>query len=156
MSDMEERVDQLEKLVEALRRKLNSKSETIEEHEREIGALRNRVAELENLVEPDPGKGEYDQLSKDRKVWRIRKKLAETAAEGRGAASMDYKDIMWLFDGHPSSGHCYNLMERAGEVDGYEYDKAPDGQRRITVELEGVNDERLLHSVKEGYEPEAA
>jgi len=141
--------DELPALVDALRRKCARQAEEIE-------TLRTRVGDLENVVDPDPGGTEYDQLTKDQKVWRVRKKLAELAAAKAGTYAMDYKDIMMLFDGHPSSGHCYDLMERAAEIDGYDDGQNPNGKRRLTVNLEAVNDERVLHAVKQGYQGEPA
>lgn len=111
-------------------------------------SLAERVAELEELVDPDPGGTEYEQLTKDQKVHRLRKTLAENAATGVGSA-MKYREVMMLFDGHPSAGHCYDLMEAAATLDGFVYDKAGNGkgEKRIKVVLDNVNDETLVHAV---------
>jgi len=140
--------DELPALVDALRRKCARQAEEIE-------TLRTRVGDLENLVDPDPGGTEYDQLTKDQKVQRLRSKLAEMAAARAGKHAMGYRDVMMLFNDRPSAGHCYNLMERAGQIDGYDYGENPEGEKRLTVKLDAVNDERVIHSVKKGYEPEA-
>jgi len=151
-----EEFEEVFRLVEALQRKLNVRDERINELESDVDRLNNRVVELENLVDPDPGHANYGNLGKDEKVWRVRKKLAEMAATRNGKQAMSYRDVMMLFNGHPSAGHCYNLMERAGELDGFEYDANPEGEKRLTVNLDGVNDERVIHSVKKGFQPEAA
>lgn len=114
-----------------------------------VEALEQRVAELEELVDPDPGGKDYDQLTKDQKVRRVRTALLEQAADARnGKAKMNYKEVMWLFDGHPSPGHAYDLMERAGEIDGYAYDAAGgEGEKRVRVDSDAVNDDSLVHAV---------
>lgn len=137
--------DEPHPLVEALQRKCNTQAEKIE-------SLESRVAELEELVDPDPGKTEYDQLTKEQKVFQIRKHLLMLATSTNGVAAMKYKEVIALFDGHPSAGHCYDLMERAGYADGYVYDQAGNGkgQKRIRVKSDAVNDETLIHAVNKG------
>ena len=113
--------------------------------------LRDRVAELEELVDPDPGGVAYEQLTSDQKVHRIRVALLEQASAGN-APTMKYDDVRWLFDGKPSAGHAYDLMERAANADGYVYETGGhgDGQKRIRVEPDAVNDERIVHAVNNG------
>lgn len=114
-----------------------------------VNELEERVDELEQIVEPDPGTTAYEQLTKGQKVHRVRKTLAERADARNGVASMKYREVMMLFDGHPSAGHCYDLMERAGEMDGFVYDAAGNGEgkKRIRVKLDAVNDDGNLHGV---------
>jgi len=140
--------DELEALVEALRRKTEYQSERIDE-------LEDTVAELQELVDPDPGSTEYEQLTKAQKIRQIRVALLKEARQNnRGVAQMKYKDVMWLFDGHPSAGHCYNLMERAGELDGFAYDQpgGSGGDKRVRVDSADVNDETLIHAVNNAVE----
>lgn len=110
--------------------------------------IEQQVAELEKVVDPDPGAVEYDQLTKEQKVRRVRKTLLKNAAEGR-APVMKYRDVMYLFDSNPSAGHCYTLMERAADADGFYYETGGhgDGEKRIRVEPDGVNDNALIHAV---------
>lgn len=114
--------------------------------------LRERVAELEELVDPDPGATEYSQLTKPQKVSRVRAALVEEAEKRGGRAALHYDDVKWLFDGHPSAGHCYDLMERAAEMDGFAYDQpsGDGGQKRVRVNLDGVNDLERFHAVNNG------
>lgn len=139
--------DEPHPLTKALQRKLNAQVERIDD-------LENRVSELEEVVDPDPGNVDYEQLTKEQKVFRVRKHLLKRATNTDGKASMKYKEIMALFDGHPSPGHCYNLMERAGEMEGYAYDEAGGGkgEKRIRVKSDDVNDETLIQSVNKGGE----
>lgn len=129
-------------LVDALRQKVKNQEERIED-------LEDRLADMEELVDPDPGHTDYAQLTPDQKVHRVRKHLAQEAAKGN-RPTMQYNDVKWLFDGHPSPGHCYDLMERAAEADGYTYDTSghgnQQGQKRVRVNLDAVNDETLIHA----------
>ena len=136
--------DDLEPLVDALRRQLKDRTRRVEN-------LEERVAELEELVDPDPGGVAYEQLTSDQKVHRIRVALLEQASAGN-APTMKYDDVRWLFDGKPSAGHAYDLMERAANADGYVYETGGhgDGQKRIRVEPDAVNDERIVHAVNNG------
>jgi len=136
--------DDLEPLVDALRRQLKDRTRRLED-------LEDRVAELEKLVDPDPGGVAYEQLTSDQKVHRIRVALLEQATAGN-APTMKYDDVRWLFGGKPSAGHAYDLMERAANADGYVYETGGhgDGQKRIRVEPDAVNDERIVHAVNNG------
>jgi hypothetical protein len=120
-----------------------------------INDLSERVSELEQVVDPDPGSQAYEQMTKAQKVHRLRVALLEQAAEGK-IPSMKYKDVLWLFDGHPSAGHCYDLMERAAEADGYHYDTNNNDEKRIRVEPDAVNDQSLVHAVNKGQQETAA
>mgnify|MGYP000565406822 CR=1 FL=1 len=100
--------------------------------------LQRRVTELEAKVEsiddraPDPSRMDYDSMDKADKATVVRSKLKAEAEATNGAAAATYKDVIRMFDGHPSAGHAYDLMRAAGERDGCEYDTAPDGSKRLT------------------------
>ena len=113
--------------------------------------LEDRVAELEQLVDPDPGTTAYEQLTREQKVHRVRVALLEQATAGKSPV-MKYDDVRWLFDGKPSAGHAYTLMELAAEADGYAYETGGHGkgQKRIRVEPDAVNDERVIHAANNG------
>lgn len=140
--DIDRRLNALEAWQDAAKTQLSHLRQENEE-------LRERVAELEELVDPDPGGKEYEQLTKDQKVHRVRVALLDQATgTNNGKAKMNYKEIMWLFDGHPSAGHAYDLMERAGQLDGFAYDSAGgDGEKRVRVDAGDVNDDALVHAV---------
>lgn len=139
-------------LVEALQRKCNALRERVEELEERKTALEGRVAHLEEVVNPDPNRTSYDQLTKSQKVYRVRKALVEEAAKSNGTAMFTYKEVKWLFDGQPSVGHTYDLMELAGDLDGFNYDENHD-ENRVTVKLPSVNDETLVHAANKAQQP---
>lgn len=145
--------DDIRALVDALQRKLTYHGDRLDELEAENERLRDRVAELEQYVDPDPGHGSYDSLSKERKVFKVRKSLTQKAMDAaNGRAALGYKDVYWLFDGHPSYAHCYDLMERAAELDGFEYDTSDGSSNRLLVNLDAVNDEAVFHAAKKDSE----
>jgi len=119
---LESRVDDLFGEIESLR----------EENER----LTYRVAELE-AEQPDKSL-DYEQLSLDDKVARVREELMIHAnASMSGVASLDYRDVMVsLFNDKPSADHCYKLMRLAGQKEGFDYKNPASGNRRVTVDLE--------------------
>lgn len=145
--------DDMEKRVQILEQRLDSMYEWVEELERSNSELTRQVDELHELVNPDPGSVEYDQLTKAQKVRRIRETLVDNAGK-RGVSQLKYKEVMMLFDGHPSPGHCYDLMERAAEAEGFAYDKAGqgDGDKRVRVKTDDVNDETLFHAANNAAE----
>ena len=143
---LDTRLNDLEARMDALNRSRLHLRDRIEELEAENDQLRDDLATLNTVVDPDPGRTEYDQLARSHKVNRIRTTLAETAARSNGKDAMKYKEVMMLFDGHPSPGHCYDLMERAAHLDGFAYDDGRDGEKRIRVNLPDVNDETLIHA----------
>lgn len=126
-------------LVEALRRKVKGLDERLNELEAENADLRDRVDTLEARV-PEPSAADYKQLDKHDKATIVRQKLADTAGSTNGKASMQYKDVITVFDGNPSAGHAYDIMDLAGQVDGFEYGRSPEGEKRLVVDLTDVND----------------
>lgn len=155
--DLQKQLDDLEARFDALNRSRLHLMERLDEAEEERDQLRERVAELENIVDPDPGATEYEQLTRPQKVHHLRRHLTEEAATGNGKFAMKYREVKALFDGYPSAGHCYDLMKRAGELDGFTYDEAGGGrgQKRIRVNIGDVNDETLLHAVNKARSEEA-
>jgi len=131
------------------------KAEKVEE---ENERLRERVAELEEVVDPDPAT-EYEKLSKDQKVRRVRKALLRDALNASGVASMTYSEVRAIFDNNVSPGHAYNLMEQAAHMEGFAYDRAGSqnqGQKRVRVESDAVKDEALVQSVNKATQSVSA
>lgn len=123
--------------------------ELAEENER----LRYRIAELESKVDPDPHTKAYDDLERPEKVRLVREELVRRGdARTTGKAEMDYTDVMWsVFDGHPSPGHVYDLMELAANEDGFQYGTF-NGDKLIRVNTAEVNDETLFHAANKAEE----
>jgi len=145
-------LDDLPPLVDALQRKINAQARQIEDLEDTLEATRGRVAHLEEIINPDPNTTTYEELTKSQKVYQVRENLVEEAAEGRGVATLEYKEVKWLFDGQPSVGHCYELMELAGELDGFNYEERDEADNRVTVKLDSVNDDTLVHAANKAVE----
>jgi regulator of replication initiation timing len=154
MSDLEPRLEDLEARFEALNRGRLYLSEEVDRLQEENEKLQERVSSLEEIVSPDPGAVGYEQLTREQKVFRVRRALVEEAAQSRGAASMNYKDVKWLFDGNPSNGHVYDLMKLAAELDGFDYQTDP--AHRIVVNLGDVNDDALFHAANKARGGESA
>jgi len=124
-------------LVNALRRKVKDQEERITELEDTITELEAVVDKLQERA-PDPSRMEYDDMSRDDKVTVIQSKLKAEADATNGTAKAEYKDVIRMFDGHPSAGHAYGLMEAVGEREGCNYSEAPDGSKRVTFRVGGV------------------
>lgn len=119
----------------------------------EIEELNDRVARIEAVVNASPENIAYQTLTRDRKVHIVRSKLVEIALNTNGSAALDYNEVTKLFDGHPSPGHAYDLMEWAADLEGFDYDKNPDGNDRVIVRTDAVNDLAMFRTAnKEGVE----
>ena len=137
----------LEGRFNALNRARVSLLDRVDDLEDENDSLREELAELREVVNPDPGSTEYDALSKAQKVHRVRRYLVEQAATATtGKSQLLYREVITLVDGNPSPGHAYDLMEAAGNLDGFEYGEDAGGTKRVTANLEAVNDETLIHA----------
>lgn len=157
--DVDSRLNDLESRLNSLNRARSYLLDEVEDLREENEQLRERVTELESIVEPNPGSTEYEQLTRSQKVHRIRRSLVEKASATNGKFALKYDEVQWLFDGHPSPSHCYDLMELAGDLDGFVYDQAGpngEGQKRIRVKLDSVNDESLIYAAKNAPSSEVA
>jgi len=105
-----------------------------------IEGLQEDIEELRHIVNVDLDGKSYEQLTPDDKVREIQATLVEEAV-GRQtrAAAMDYRDVKWLFNGRASTGHVYDLMQRAGSESGFEYQER-DENHRIVVDVDDVPD----------------
>lgn len=145
--DDHEDLDPIERVDRAIDR--------VENLETENEQLKERVAELEGNVNPDPTNKEYDDLTRDEKVRKVRETLLSEAQQRRnGKAKMDYKGVLLLFDNRPSAGHVYQLMEIAAEEEGFDYVDA-DG-KAIRVNSNAVKDDGLFHAVNKTRKAETA
>jgi len=113
--------------------------------------LRERVGELEAELNPNPDSKPYKELSRDEKVQKLREYLVSMASSKHSEKfAMEYNDVVTLFEGHPSPGHAYDLMEIAGNADGFEFKEFDDRTNQLRVNLDGVNDETLFHAANNG------
>jgi len=138
------------KLIEAWGRRMNTFQERVSELEGELQDAHLRIEELEELVDPDP-ETPSDELSKDQKVRRVRKALIRDAMESGGRASLKYKEVRALFGNSIAPSYSYDLMESAGEKEGFVYGRSghrKNGEKRIRVDLDAMNDKPLILSVK--------
>jgi hypothetical protein len=143
MSDDGPDTDQLVQIHES---RLDALDDAIDKLEQKVEQQARRIGQLEALVDPDPGTTAYEQLSKDQKVRHVRQHLVDVAKSNGGKASLQYREIKTLFDGHPSPGHCYDLMRSAGAIDGFEYDENGSGNKRIRCNAAAVKDEQYFHA----------
>lgn len=133
--------------VQALRDELTRVDQNTNVAWTKIEQLVDRIDELETTVEnlqaavetledraPDPNQKQYQQMDRADKATVVRSKLKDEATSTNGKAATTYKGVIRIFDGQPSAGHAYSIMETAAEVDGYEYGISPDGTKRLTYD----------------------
>lgn len=141
------RLDEMEARMDALNRSRLYLSERVDDLDAENEQLRARLSELSDIVDLDPEATDYASLSRDQKVHRIRRVLVEDATRSAtGKAAMTYGEIQALFGKKPSPGHAYDLMDDAGELDGFDYQTPSDREYRIVVDLGDVKDASLVHA----------
>lgn len=105
-----------------------------------LRAVEERLARIEELADPDGL--EWERMDRSEKVRRVRQHLVNRAKKRDGKASLDYREVIALFDGHPSDGTAYSLMEAAGTKDGFDCGTRHGGNKRVTVDLGRLKDQR--------------
>lgn len=143
------------KMLQRLNKRVGDLEKENRQLQKENERLRDRVAELEVKVEPDPMSMDYEEMDRDTRVRKIRETLVEEARRSVGGtkAQMKYRDVQFLFDNHPSAGYAYKLMRIAAEEDGFEF--IDDTPKRIRVNTEAVKDEAYFHTVNKAEIAEA-
>lgn len=123
-----------------------------------IDDLEAETAELQGAVDTDLHFREWKEMTKKDKVRRIQAELVESAQETQnGKDSMDYQDVIWLFNNRPSAGHVYNLMEVAAEGEGFTYEQAGNGQNnRLLVDLNAVKTDAVFQRLNKEEEGQHA
>jgi len=134
--------------------KVNEQEERIDAKDETIAELRDRVQALEAS---QPDQAEFDDLDRDTRVGAIREHIIKRAQEQGGRAALDYNGIMWeVFDGEPSKGYCYKLMKLAAQGAGFDTNDPDEGNKRLVVNLDAVNDlagvSRVNTPAREGAE----
>lgn len=127
-----------EALVDALKRKVNHQAERIDQ-------LEEQVAELLQVVDTDMAAVDYEKKTRKDKVREIRTALYRNS-NANGRATMNYREVVALFNGHPSPGHAYDLMQLVANADGYEYRERTEGENKIAVQTADVNDDAVIHA----------
>jgi len=108
------------------------------EAEERMNDIEQRPTELEARVEtvekraPSPSDQTYARMDKSAKATVVRSKLRDEAEGTTGKASMKYRDVIRVFDGKPSPGHAYDIMDTAAEGDGFDLGTDGDGEKRLT------------------------
>lgn len=153
LDDFGERLNDLEMRMDAFSRGADAIRDDLAELEDAHAALDTTVGRLQSRVTPDPTGKAYDELSREDKITRVRHALARTAVRNGGKARKTYSEVRALFDDRPSVGHCYDLMNWAGDATGFEYQEFDDGRdNRLVIRLDDVADEAVLHAAAEAAE----
>jgi len=151
--DFETRVTILEQRLDSLYDYIEEVEAEKDELKHENAELRRQVSELKSQQNPDPESKSYDELSKPEKVRKVREQLVSVAETNHnGCSTLKYKEVKMLFDGYPSAGHCYDLMELAGGADGFGYDENGEGTKRVRVDIDAVKDESYFHTANKAVE----
>jgi regulator of replication initiation timing len=151
LDTMQDAIEDLQTRAELASKKRDRLEEQVWDLQDENEALRNRVAELEGRVQPDPTNKDYAEKSREDKVHEVRVALARQAAQQSGKARYTYRDVIALFGSRPSAGHAYTLLEIAGEADGFRYGEHR-GEKALRANTADVNDETVLHAVNNTHE----
>jgi hypothetical protein len=142
--------DDTQREIDRINGNVNGLYELVSDLRDENEDLRRRIAELEEIVDPDPEQVS-DQIKKGQKIRKIRKALYRDALNRDGKAFMEYDEVMALFENDIAPSYSYDLMEQASEMEGFTYGHAGannEGQKQIRVDSASVNDKTLVHSVK--------
>jgi hypothetical protein len=129
----------LEEIVFDQRDTIGTLLETVDEQSEEIATLQRRV-------DPDPASTPFDDLTRDQRVHQLRVAVARKAADNGGKAAMNAGETLAAFDQHPSRGYAYKLMKLAANADGFDYAEVR-GAKSLTVEMDCVTDEAVVHAV---------
>lgn len=118
-----------------------------------LDELEQRLGRIETVADPDAL--DYEQMDRGEKVRKLRQHLVKRAqSTQRGAAALDYREVTAFFDGNPAPGTAYSLMEAAGDKDGFTYRefRRDDRNKRVSVDLDRLNDQDLLSGGEEKME----
>lgn len=128
-----------ERLVDA-EQEIGELNTEIDRLQNQLRLVRKDLAEVQLAVEDDRDEKAYHEFDRDGKVRFLREQAYSWARNRDGRAALDYKDVRdGVFDGEPSPGHVYNLMEWAADHDGFVHDDQ-DGHRLLvkTDAVEGA------------------
>jgi cell division septum initiation protein DivIVA len=149
VQDLEERLEHMHRELAKARQRITELEEQLED-----GAggdvpddLGERLVALESTVDTDLDGKAYEELTRKDKVREIQTALIDEAASSTtNKTAIDYQEIRWLFNARPSAGHVYDLMDFAGQEDGFDYQRRDGDNNRLTVDLDDVNEELRVHA----------
>jgi len=134
LAQFRSRVYKLEQRVDALEK------DGVDVDNEDLEELREDVDELRAVIDTGAGQKTYEQMTRQDKVRQVQARLVKEAEEmTTRKAAMEHNDVKWLFNGHPSTGHVYDLMKYVGQEDGFNYQEREENNR-VTVDLNGVPD----------------
>jgi len=147
-AQLSEEVARVSKELAQLRGRIHSVEERLDEDDLNSGdsdvddgvieEIRSDIEELQHIVNVDLDGKSYQELTRDDKIREIQATLLNEAVGRKTAkAAMNYSDVRFLFGGKPSTGHVYDLMQVAGQEQGYDYQER-DEKNRIVVDASDV------------------
>lgn len=146
--DVDQEFERIDGNLRAFEQRIKSLQETVDTLEETVRDVDQRVATIEAQVQLDMDEKDYEQLTREDKAREIQSSLIHAARESpTDKAAMNYREVRFLFNGRPSTGHCYDLMDLAAQEDGFDYEEREEHENRITVNLPDVNDELVVHAV---------
>lgn len=121
---------------------LEAVEDRVDDLEEELAAVSLRISEFDE-------DRDYDQLTRDDKVGKVREYGFRRAVDGHGRTQLDYNDIKWsVFHGEPSPSHCYTLMELAASARGFEHCDPSEGNEHLAVDADQAKRGAAFYSAK--------
>lgn len=119
----------------------------IGENSRNIADAISRINQLEKIVEKQEQIIEdlrdgmttdrYEAMSARERRQRVKQSLRKKADNNNGAAAVDYREIVALFDQEIPNATAYKLMEQIpSEKDVFQYEERGNGNNRLTYDSE--------------------
>jgi hypothetical protein len=134
-----------------------STQSTVQDVNNRIDDIESRLTALEDAVNTDLRRKEYEQMDKRDKARLVQFNLIETAKDRpTDKAAMTYKEVKYLFNGQPSPGHLYDIMEAAGNEAGFSYQTRDENNNRITVDLGAVKESLRVHAANNSSREEGS
>ena len=158
------RLNRLEDMLDVMKQRVvdaeeraheaEERARRVEEQNQELLA---RVDRLETALDANPDGKTYEQMSRAERVRALQHYLVKIAIKRGGTARIGYKDVLTFWRDKPSDGYAFKLMRLAAEYDdethsaekdGFGYGENQDGEIRLSVNVDAVSDQALVHSVK--------
>lgn len=141
----------------AIAQRALAKANGVEDDLQAVDDLAERVAQLELRLSALDEDREYAALSVDEKIGQVREHAFEKATGTTGKAALDYNAIKWeVFGGEPSADHCYTLMERAADIDGFAVKTPPSGNRSLVCDATAAKRGAVFSSANKDAPTEGA